>query len=333
MAKADLSQFGLDRAESGDDQTVPFTLEELDSRGRSVRLANSVDKILSRHDYPEPVARLLAEAVVLAALIGSSLKFEGRLILQTQSDGPVSMIIVDFDAPDGMRGYARYDRALVNMAIAAKKTSAGELLGNGHLAMTIDQGAHTERYQGITKLDGIGFEEAARHYFLQSEQIATEVRLSVAEMSIKGDERSHWRASGFMVQFFPKSGVQAAADLPGDGNFDNPDMQDGSFVEPDHWSEAKALFGTITDAELVDPDLSPERLLFRLFHEKGVRVFEPSPLEERCGCSAERIETMLAESFSNEDRMDMAVDGEIEVVCEFCSTPYHFNPNIFDPAN
>lgn len=333
MAKADLTQFGLDRVESGDDQTVPFTLEELDSRGRSVRLAKSIDKILSRHDYPEPVARLLAEAVVLAALIGSSLKFEGRLILQTQTDGPIDMIIVDFDAPDGMRGYARFDRAAVNKAIAAKKTSAGELLGTGHLAMTIDQGVHTERYQGITKLDGIGFEDAAKHYFLQSEQIATEVRLSVAELSVKGEDRSYWRASGLMLQFFPKAGVQASADLPGDGNFENPDMVDSDFSEPDHWLEAKALFGTLTDAELVDPDLSPERLLFRLYHEKGVRVFDPLPLVERCGCSAERIETMLADSFSDKDRTDMAVDGEIEVVCEFCSTPYHFNPNMFDPVN
>ncbi|MCB9993048.1 MAG: Hsp33 family molecular chaperone [Hyphomicrobiaceae bacterium] len=333
MARANLAQYGLDRAESGDDVAVAFTLEELDCRGRSVRLGNAIDLILSRHKYPDPVARLLAEATTLAALIGSALKFEGRFILQTQTDGPVDMIVVDFDAPDGMRGYARFDRAAVNKAIAAKTLDAGTLLGNGHLAMTIDQGIHTDRYQGIVKLDGIGFEEAARHYFMQSEQIPTEVRLAVAEHAQKGADRPHWRAGGLMLQFFPKSGEQVLPDLPGDGDFDNPETADPLYAEPDHWTEARALFSTISDDELVDPDVSPERLLFRLFHERGVRVFEPHALEERCRCSAERIESMLAESFSAEDREEMAVDGEIEVVCEFCSTAYHFNPHQFDPKS
>ncbi|MCB1518252.1 MAG: Hsp33 family molecular chaperone [Hyphomicrobiaceae bacterium] len=333
MAKADLSQFGLDRAESGDDVVVPFTLDELDCRGRSVRLANSIDLILSRHNYPDPVARLLAEATTLAALIGSSLKFDGRFILQTQTDGPIDMIVVDFDAPDGMRGYARFDRAAINKAIAAKTLDAGTLLGNGHLAMTIDQGVHTDRYQGIVKLDGIGLEEAARHYFMQSEQIPTEVRLAVAEHAEKGSTRTHWRAGGLLLQFFPKAGEHVFPDLPGDGDFDNPDMADPHYSELDRWSEAKALFSTLSDAEMVDPGLSAERLLFRLFHERGVRVFAPQPLEERCRCSADRIEAMLAESFNSEERAEMAVEGQIEVVCEFCSTAYHFNPHQFESKN
>jgi molecular chaperone Hsp33 len=327
-----LASLGLDRPETGDDAVVPFTLDKLDTRGRVVRLGAALDTILSRHDYPLPVARLLGEAVVLSALIGSSLKFEGRFILQTQTDGPVNLIVVDFDAPDGMRGYARFDRDALVKAAEAGKTSPAELLGNGHLAMTIDQGAHTERYQGIVPLQGNSLEEVAHTYFMQSEQIPTQVRLAVAQMTTKGDHRSRWRAGGMLIQHLPAHGG-AMADLPGNGDFNDPDMADPDFVEADGWAEAKAMLGTVGDLELADPDLSPERLLFRLYHETGVRVFPPQELEERCTCSAERIEDMLANSFSPEERQDMAVDGEIEVVCEFCSTAYRFNPHQFHTTN
>src|SRR5690606_35743077 len=140
MSENLLAALGLDRPETGDDAVVPFTLDRLDTRGRVVRLGAALDTILSRHDYPAQVARLLGEAVVLAALIGSSLKYEGRFILQTQTDGPVNLIVVDFDAPDGMRGYARFDREALVKAAEAGRTGPAELLGNGHLAMTIDQG-------------------------------------------------------------------------------------------------------------------------------------------------------------------------------------------------
>lgn len=324
-----LATLGLDRPETGDDAVVPFTLDRLDTRGRVVRLGDALDTILSRHDYPAPVALLLGEAVVLAALIGSSLKFEGRFILQTQTDGPVNLIVVDFDAPDGMRGYARYDHDALVKASETGKTGPADLLGNGHLAMTIDQGPHTERYQGIVALTGNSLEEVAHTYFMQSEQIPTQVRLAVAQFTRKGDHRPRWRAGGLLIQHLPANGIAVMSDLPGDGNFDNPDMVDPDFVEADGWSEARALLGTVGDLELADPDLSPERLLFRLYHETGVRVFQPLDLEERCTCSAERIEDMLANSFSDEERADMAVDGEIEVVCEFCSTAYRFNPHQF----
>ncbi|KKB77105.1 Hsp33-like chaperonin [Devosia limi DSM 17137] len=317
-----MSSLGLDRPETGDDAVVPFTLDKLDTRGRSVRLGDALDTILNRHSYPAPVARLLGEAVVLAALIGSSLKFEGRFIMQTQTDGPVNLIVVDFDAPDGLRGYARFDHDALVKAAESGRTKPGELLGKGHLAMTIDQGPHTERYQGIVALDGHSLEEVAHTYFMQSEQIPTMVRLAVAEITRKGDHRPHWRAGGVLIQHLPESGISRQIDLPGDGNYEELDEADG-------WSEAKALLTTLEDLELADPDLSPERLLFRLYHETGVRVFSPLPMVERCTCSADRIEEMLADSFSAEDREEMAVDGQIEVVCEFCSTAYHFNPHQF----
>ena len=331
MTELQLQSYGLDRPESGDDVAVPFTLEDLDCRGRFVRLAEALDTIVTRHHYPEPVARLLGEAVVLAALIGSSLKFEGRFIMQTQTDGPVNLIVVDLDAPDGLRGYARFDAEALDKAILTGKTRPGELLGKGHLAMTVDQGTHMDRYQGIVALEGDSLEEVAHRYFQQSEQIPTMVRLAVAEVTRRGDHRPHWRAGGLLVQHMPeRGGAVKMADLPGDGDFDNAETADPDFVEDDNWTRVKALLGTLTDAELADPDLSAERVLFRLYHETGVRVFEPIELEERCTCSVERIEAMLQNSFTAEERQDMAVDGEIEVVCEFCSTAYSFNPHQFD---
>jgi molecular chaperone Hsp33 len=330
MSELQLSTYGLDRPESGDDVVVPFALENLDCRGRSVRLGDALDAILNRHNYPAPVARLLGEAVVLTALIGSSLKFEGKFILQTQTDGPVNLIVVDLDAPDGLRGYARFDADAVASAIADGMTQPGQLLGKGHLAMTVDQGAHMDRYQGIVALEGNSLEEVAHVYFQQSEQIPTLVRLAVAEFARRGDPRPTWRAGGVLVQHMPKGGQTRMADLPGDGDFENAATADPDFVEDDNWTRVRSLLSTLSDVELADPDLSAERVLFRLYHETGVRVFEPIALEERCTCSVERIEAMLQDSFSPEEREDMAVDGEIEVVCEFCSTAYHFNPHQFD---
>jgi molecular chaperone Hsp33 len=329
MTDTQLSAYGLDRPESGDDVVVPFTLEALDARGRLVRLGPALDAILMRHNYPAPVARLLGEAVVLAALIGSSLKFQGKFILQTQTDGPVNLLVVDLDAPDGLRGYARFDADLVQQAIERGETQPGQLLGRGHLAMTVDQGAHTERYQGIVALEGGSLEDVAHTYFQQSEQIPTLVRLAVAQHTRRGDRRPHWRAGGALVQFLPPHGESRMADLPGDGNYDNPDTADPDYVEDDKWTTTRALILTLADDELADPDLSAERLLFRLFHETGVRVFEPVDLEERCNCSAERIEAMLRDNFTADDRAEMLVDGEIEVICEFCSADYHFRPHEF----
>jgi molecular chaperone Hsp33 len=323
-----MNALGLDRPESGDDVVVPFTLDKLDTRGRSVRLGHVLDTILTRHNYPAPVARLLGEAVVLASLIGSSLKFEGRFILQTQTDGPVNLIVVDFNAPDGIRGYARFDQEALVKAAEEGRIKPAELLGNGHLAMTIDQGANTERYQGIVALEGNSFEEVAHTYFMQSEQIPTRVRLAVAEFTKKGDHRPHWRAGGVLIQHLPDFGV-SHRDLASDGNLEAYEEEANARGERDGWNEAVAHLQTLDDLELSDPELSSERLLFRLYHETGVRVFAPMPLEERCTCSADSIEAMIQNSFTAEDREEMAVDGEIEVVCEFCSTPYHFNPNQF----
>src|SRR5215471_96549 len=197
-----------------DDTVLPFEVNALDLRGRLTRLGPALDDILTKHDYPAPVGKLLGEAIVLTTLLGSSLKFEGRFILQTQTDGPVSFLVVDFQAPDRLRAYARYDEARLKEA-----KDSGGLLGKGHLAMTVDQGPDMSRYQGLVALTGGSLEEAAHEYFLRSEQIPTRVRLAVGEEWRSSDGGKHrWRAGGLLMQFLPKAPERARqADLhPGD---------------------------------------------------------------------------------------------------------------------
>ncbi|MBV8840654.1 MAG: Hsp33 family molecular chaperone HslO, partial [Alphaproteobacteria bacterium] len=186
---------------SADDTVLPFEVSALDLRGRVVRLGPLVDEILSGHNYPEPVAKLLGEAIVLGVLLGTALKFEGRFILQTKTDGPVPMLVVDFMTPDKVRACARFDKDRVEAAIAARKTEAGALLGRGHLAMTIDQGGDMSRYQGLVALEGGTLEDAAHEYFLRSEQIPTRVRLAVAEefLAASSGARHRWRAGGILL--------------------------------------------------------------------------------------------------------------------------------------
>src|SRR6187551_1533485 len=184
-----------------DEAVLPFEVTSLDLRGRLTRLGPALDDILTRHDYPTPVGKLLGEAIVLATLLGSALKFDGRFILQTQTDGPVSFLIVDFQLPDRLRAYARFDAKRLKDG-----QDSGQLLGKGHLAMTIDQGADMSRYQGLVALDGGNLEDAAHEYFLRSEQIPTRVRLAVGEEWRTSDGGKHrWRAGGVLLQFLPKA--------------------------------------------------------------------------------------------------------------------------------
>jgi molecular chaperone Hsp33 len=306
-----------------DDAVLPFDVDALDLRGRLTRLGPALDDVLTKHDYPAPVGKLLGEAIVLTTLLGSALKFDGRFILQTQTDGPVSFLIVDFQAPDRLRAYARYDAARLK-----EGQDSGTLLGKGHLAMTIDQGQDMSRYQGMVSLDGGTLEDAAHEYFLRSEQIPTRVRLAVGEEWRGGEgerPRHRWRAGGMLLQFLPKAPERARqADLhPGDA----PEgVATHSVAEDDAWVEGQSLIATVEDIELIDPDLSGERLLYRLFHERGVRVFAPLPLRAQCSCSRAAVSSML-KSFSPQDRADMVKDGKVVVTCEFCSSVYQFTPH------
>ncbi len=311
--------------EGADDAVLPFAVEALDVRGRVVRLGSAIDAVLSRHDYPDPVARVVGEAAALTVLLGSSLKFEGRFQLQTKSDGPIEMLVVDYDVPDRLRAYARFDRDRLGV-LASGSPRAADLLGNGILAMTIDQGPETSRYQGVVPLEEQGLEEAAHQYFRQSEQIPTRVRLAVAEQ-FQGRHRAY-RAGGLLVQFLPTSPERARqGDLPpGDVPEGHLSAEAREPAEDDAWVEAKSLVETVEDHELIDPNVSSERLLYRLFHERGVRVFEGQALREACRCSNQRIMAMMRR-FSPQDRRDMVGDnGRIGITCEFCSRVYDLDP-------
>lgn len=317
---------------SEDDTILPFEVPALGLRGRVVRLGPAVDKILARHDYPAPVAKLLGEAIVLTCLLGSSLKFEGRFILQTQTDGPVRMLIVDFTTPGHIRACARFDHARVDAAIAAGEATPKALLGHGHLAMTIDRGPDMNRYQGLVALEGGSLEDAAHEYFLRSEQIPTRVRLTVAEELRRGtDGAGHrWRAGGILLQFLPKAAERMRGpDLdPGDA----PEgVEPHAVAEDDAWVEGRALIETVQDIELIDPAVSSEALLYRLFHERGVKVFNSMPIQAQCSCSRDNVAAMLC-SFSQDDRDHMVQDGMILVTCEFCNTTYDFKPGDIQTA-
>ena len=319
-----LGEFGF----AGDDHVVPFEVSALDLRGRAVQLGPVLDAILPRHGYPEPVANLLAEAMVLTVLLGTTLKFQGKFIVQTRTDGPVDLLVADFSTPHSLRAYARFDAARLEEAVAAGRTAPHELLGNGVLALTVDQGVHMQRYQGIVQLDGISLEEVARVYFRQSEQIPTDVRLAVARQIVPGPDGpvAHWRAGGLLAQFLP-----AAPERMRQGDLPGGDGDEGQERADDSWAEARSLVATVAPDELFDPTVGSERLLYRLFHEHGVRVFEGVRIEDDCSCSRQKIRGIL-DGFSAEEIEDSTQDGAIRVSCEFCSKVYEFDPAEFTPA-
>ncbi len=323
-------RFINDERSATDDVVIPFQVEALDVRGRCVHLGSALDTLLERHAYPPAVSRVLGEAIVLTSLLGTSLKFEGRFQLQTRTDGPIEMLLVDFDAPNRLRGYARFNAKRVQETAVKPDPEFSlnaQLLGSGHLGLTLEQGSEASRYQGIVALDGQGLEQAALQYFKQSEQIPTFLRLAVGEVfNADNNDKTHsWRGGGLLVQFLPSSSKRQrqmeldAGDAPEGYNQAN-------FTEDDAWVEARALTETVEDHELLDPAVTSERLLYRLFNEHGVRVFEGLRMNEACRCTDERIKSMLAR-FSAQDRYDMvADDGKIGVTCEFCSKRYVIDP-------
>ncbi len=288
-----------------DDLVAAFQIETWPVRGRLTRLGPVVDDILKRHDYPEPVANLLGEACALAALVGNSLKFEGRLIVQAQGDGPVAYVVADYDTTGGLRGYCKFDKAKVeDVSHGFARPGAQTLLGKGVFIMTIDPTTAMDRYQGVTPIEGETLALCAEHYFAQSEQVPTRIRLAVGELTTA--EGKQWRAGGAMIQFI------AEDDARGETR--------------DAWEREQMLFETLGEDELVDPNVPPETLLYRLFHEDGVRLFAAKPLRAMCRCSEERVMGMLR-SFPQSDRDEMVeADGDIHVTCEYCSREYVIKP-------
>ena len=300
-----------------DDLIQPFNLQAGRSHGpaltgRLTRLGPLADDVLNRHEYPEPVALLVGQSLALGATLAGALKFNGIFTLQMQGDGPVSLLVVDINTEDEgatftLRAYAKFDADKLKDLEAA---SARALLGKGYLALTVDQGAHTERYQGLVELVGDTLAEFAQHYFRQSQQMDAAVMVSAGRDGATGA----WRAAGIMLQ---RVADQALEILPSD---------DGD----DPWRRNMMLMATGTDAEMLDPELAPRRYLYRLFHEEGLRVTRPRPLSRGCRCSEERILNVLHQ-LPQEELVDLSINGAIEVTCEFCNALYLFDPETLEP--
>lgn len=289
------------------DFVANFQINERPVRGRAVRMgAGSLSPILGRHTYPDNLARILGEAVTLAAIVGASLKFEGRLLVQAEGDGPVSMLVGEYRSDGGVRGYARYDKARWAHLDKVNKGDAPhmpQLFGPaGRLGLIIIQdNPNIEPYQGIVPLEKGSLAECAEDYFAQSEQIPTRIKLSVAELSQAGKD-SVWVSGGMMVQ------KVAGDDARGDTE--------------EAWREADALFSTLSDAELVDPDLPVDQLLYRLFHEQGVRLEDSTALLDQCTCNQERLVATLEQMPDESLREMVEPDGTLGVDCQFCGRHY-----------
>ena len=322
---------------SDSDIVVPFSTDRAGAVGRIVKLDASVDEILRRHDYPNAVSHTLGEALALCAMLGTTLKIGGRLILQTSTDGPLKMLVVNFDAPGHLRGYASFDDRVSNFE--SPEFDKGALLGNGHLALTVDPGGDLDRYQGIVALNRTSLTDAALHYFRQSEQLPSFLKLAVAHEYRQDDssakatdapsdnDKWSWRASGILVQHVAREGgneTKSEASDTRDGGDEHAYEQDAGNED---WKRTLILAQTVEDYELLDTALPPDRLLYRLFHEEGVRATDPVSILAKCRCSRERVEGFVKNFSAEELRGLREPDGGVTVTCEFCNDAYRFEPD------
>lgn len=294
-----------------------FQLDGMPVRGRSVYLGAALEKVLTTSDgkvrYPEPVAALLGEALLLSALVAHALKFSGRLIVQCQGDakGAVSLLVADCTHSGHVRGYVRWDaRKLAELQMGGCRAGADILLGQGTFSMTIDQGPDMDQYQGIATIDGARLSDCAEHYFMQSEQIPTRIRLACGLVQYVG-EAPKWYGGGMMIQPIAERAESVQIN------------------ERLHWETAKSLFSTLTDAELIDPELAQQKLLYRLFHESGVYLLKSMPVMAQCACSEQRLRNTLA-AFDVQSLADISEQGFIQAQCEFCGCIYKFALSMFD---
>ncbi|MEX6632610.1 Hsp33 family molecular chaperone [Hyphococcus lacteus] len=290
------------------DFILPFQIADTAVRGRMVRLSGSIDQILNAHEFPDHLSELVGEATALVAMMGAALKFEGKLIFQAQGDGPASLVVADYSAGGALRATAKADR------LDDLPKGAAALLGKGSIVMTIDQGADMERYQGVTAIEGETLAETAVSYFAQSEQIPTVIKLAVGRIQAPG-EKEQWRAGGIMAQFVPGEG----------GTRERGEASLLSSDDQEIWDRSRAFIETTQADELLDPSITAETLLYRLFHEDGVRTFDSMPLRAECSCEMEKVSAVLAR-YSKEELSDMVEGDAINVACEFCRQTYRFTP-------
>lgn len=278
-----------------------FQIEDLNIRGRLIRLDRTYAEAIRAHGYPPFIDKLVGEILVLAAVLASALKYDGVFKLQVQGDGPVSLIMADITSDGAMRACAKL-RDGVDPADIDEGASIPQTLGAGHMAFTVDQGPDTDRYQGITEITGATLAECAQNYFRQSEQIETAI-------AITADANGSSHAAGLMVQRLPKA-------------------RDGE-QEEENWRRAVILMSSITNKELLDPSLSATKILYRLYHEDGIRLYEQGALRHECRCSEDRVSQTLR-AFPRAEIDEMAEDGLITVTCEFCRTDYVYDERRLD---
>lgn len=310
---------------ASDDIVIPFKTERSGVSGRLARMGASIDAILTRHGYPDPVSEALGQALVLVAMLGSTLKPGGRLGLQTKSDGPLSVMVADFEHPGGLRGYASFESARIftPQSGSARETQGG-LFGSGLLALTIDPGGDADSYQGVVPLEGQSLTAAALAYFRRSEQLPTFMRMAVARHFTAADGAPgawRWRAGGLLVQHAP---TRLDPGEPDDAVVVADDADRLAGEDDDPWQRVRVLAATVEDHELLDPTLAPDRLLYRLFHEEGVRVYRARPVADKCRCSRERVSDVLKRFGPAELEGLRESDGGVTVTCEFCSAHYRF---------
>lgn len=293
-------------------EVLPFAVPQLDVRGRIVKLTHEVNTILKRHDYPDAVSEQLGKALVLTILVGSSMKFQGRFIVQAHTKGAIELLVCEYRSDGSIRGYAKFDPDAVS------KQGITNILGTGTLALTVDQGLHTERYQGVVLIEEAGLEHAAQTYFKQSEQIPSEIKLSAAQVTqrIDGHMKTSWVVGGILAQHMPAGEIKPY------------DLDDGRGMSKEdtneEWFEAIALLNTLGDDEILDQTIPSEDVIYRLFHERSPEKYETKLIFDNCGCSEQRIAAAMG-GMSEAELDDVFHDGPAEVQCEFCSTQYRIS--------
>lgn len=292
------------------DTCVSFFIDNGAYQGRLIRMSSVLDTIISKHCYPRPVAAVVAESTVLAAMLASTLKYEDLFTLQTQSNGAVSMVVVDVTSEGKIRACASFDEEHLKQNQELRKTSgeieaAPHLMGKGHLAFTVDQGPNTELYQGIVDLQGKNLTECALRYFKQSEQIDTDLKLF---LQAPEGESGSWLAAGIMLQKMPLKG----------GNESSPEEMEEA------WNEAKVFMESLTQDEVFDAELTSEQLLHRLFHANNLSISKCKNYSFGCRCSREKLLQTLS-TFSEDDINAMLENNKVTATCHFCSEKYVFD--------
>jgi molecular chaperone Hsp33 len=298
---------------AGDDFVATFQIEDTSVRGRVARLGDGVlDPILKRHDYPRWAAYLLGEAVTLAVLVSASLKFDGKVMVQAQGEGPVSLLVAEARSDGGVRGYLRLNKEkwdFIERVNKGQRPHIPQALGRGTMALLLQPNDPDQApWQSIVPIEGATLADCAQMWFSQSEQVPTRVRLAVAEISELGGTK-RWRSGGALIQQVAGDSARGATDEP--------------------WDNARHLFDTIEDIELVDPDVSSGTLLFRLFHENGVRLEPPKALTDKCTCSEEKLLDTISQMDRAEVKALANADGDITADCQFCGRLYRFPADQF----